>query len=348
MTNSENQNILNICFNQDSSCFAYSGNNGFTVYSCDPFRQSIKRLFNGSIGIVSMLFRCNVMAIVGGGENPEFSPNKVIIWDDHSQKSIGELSFRTQVKSVKLRRESIIIALEHRTYIYNFSDLKPRNTIDTRSNPNGIVSISIISNSSVVATLGMNKGVVRIEHYQLNKTHIIEAHDSEICCLNLSNNGKYLATASVLGTIIRIWDTYSGEKIQELRRGTEPATIYSLVFSQDNKYLACSSNTGTIHIFKLKTDRDRFSELYNLSKIKDNVDNSKSSLSLLKGYLPTYFSSEWSFVQYRTKHTKIFVSFGKENNKLLLITDDGFFYKISIEFDNNICKCVEEEQYKFS
>ena len=122
----------------------------------------------------------------------------------------------------------------------------------------------------------------------------------------------------------------------------------SLVFSQDNKYLACSSNTGTIHIFKLKTDRDRFSELYNLSKIKDNVDNSKSSLSLLKGYLPTYFSSEWSFVQYRTKHTKIFVSFGKQNNKLLLITDDGFFYKISIEFENNICKCVEEEQYKFS
>ena len=164
MTNSENKNILNICFNQDSSCFAYSENNGFTVYSCDPFRQSIKRLFNGGIGIVSMLFRCNVMAIVGGGENPEFSPNKVIIWDDHSQKSIGELSFRTQVKSVKLRRESIIIALEHRTYIYNFSDLKPRNTIDTRSNPNGIVSISIISNSSVVATLGMNKGVVRIEH----------------------------------------------------------------------------------------------------------------------------------------------------------------------------------------
>ena len=46
--------------------------------------------------------------------------------------------------------------------------------------------------------------------------------------------------------------------------------------------------------------------------------------------------------------TKIFVSFGKQNNKLLLITDDGFFYKISIEFENNICKCVEEEQYKFS
>ena len=62
------------------------------------------------------------MALVGGGKNPEFSPNKVMMWDDHSQKSIGELIFRSPVKGVKLRRESIIIALEYRTYIYNFSD----------------------------------------------------------------------------------------------------------------------------------------------------------------------------------------------------------------------------------
>ena len=60
---------------------------------CDPFRQSIKRIFNGGIGIVSMLFRCNIMAIVGGGKNPEYSPNKVMVWDDHSQQSIGELVF---------------------------------------------------------------------------------------------------------------------------------------------------------------------------------------------------------------------------------------------------------------
>ena len=89
-----------------------------------------------------MLFRCNIMAIVGGGKNPEYSPNKVMVWDDHSQQSIGELVFRTPVKCVKLRRESIIIILEHRTYIYNFSDLKLRNVIHTMSNPKGLVSIS--------------------------------------------------------------------------------------------------------------------------------------------------------------------------------------------------------------
>ena len=346
----KNQDILNLCFNQDTSCFAYSGNNGFTVYSCDPFRQSIKRIFNGGIGIVSMLFRCNIMAIVGGGKNPEYSPNKVMIWDDHSQQSIGELVFRTPVKCVKLRRESIIIVLEHRTYIYNFSDLKLRNVIHTMSNPKGLVSISIVSNANVIATLGMEKGTIRIENYELNKTHIINAHESEIGFMNLTDNGKYLATTSIIGTIIRIWDTYTGEKVQELRRGTERAIIYSLAFSKNNKFLACSSDSETIHIFKFKNDNKNYNEVSNFPELdnkQQKVKNLKSSLSLFKGYLPTYFSSEWSFVQYKINYPKSFVSFDKNDNKLLVITNHGHFYKLNIEFEHNNYSCKEEEHFVF-
>jgi autophagy-related protein 18 len=60
-----------------------------------------------------------------------------------------------------------------------------------------------------------------------------------------------LATASDKGTVIRIFSIPHGQKVYQFRRGSYPARIHSISFNAMSTLLCVSSDTDTVHIFKL-------------------------------------------------------------------------------------------------
>ncbi|CAJ0634626.1 5978_t:CDS:2, partial [Entrophospora sp. SA101] len=72
----------------------------------------------------------------------------------------------------------------------------------------------------------------------------IPAHTGGLSCIAVNGDGSKCASASVKGTLIRVFDSSSGKLLNELRRGVDHAEIYSIAFSKDSSRLCVSSDKG--------------------------------------------------------------------------------------------------------
>ena len=281
--NAEKPNsMLYMNFNQDSSCFAVGTQTGFRILNSIPFKNNFCRDMNGGIGLIEMLNRSNILALIGGGISPRYSSNKLVLWDDHKQKEISEMRFMSSVKNVKMKRDRIFVVTEDKIYVFNFNTLELLDTLETKNNTKGIVSISLVENNLIAYPDKTEIGSVRIKDYDKQNEIVIKAHKGPINFIQLNKDGTILATASDKGTLIRLFDTSTGEAIQELRRGTENAEIYSIAFDNNNRFLAVSSDRKTVHIFLINNNQEKIEQNENEGNL---VSNKKICLEILRIFL---------------------------------------------------------------
>ncbi|KAL2940967.1 Autophagy-related protein 18a [Bienertia sinuspersici] len=328
----QQQQLSSVSFNQDSTCFSAATNTGFIVFNTHPFSRAFNRTFSFPLSFVHMLFRSNIFALVES--HPTSPPHKVIIWDAHRSSCLCELSFRSDVRSVRLRNDRIIVVLLHKIFVYNFLDLKLLHQIETFANPKGLCEVSSLANSFVLVCPGLEKGQIRVEHFGSKRTKFVLAHDSVIASMALTLDGRLLATASSKGTLVRVFNTLDGSLLQEVRRGTDRAEIQSLAFSSNARWLAASSDRGTIHVFNLKLDSVSPGNcgLQSPPEQPSSPRSPISSISFMKGVLPKYFSSEWSMAKFHLQEgIQYIVTFGQQENTVIIVGMDGSFYRCTFD-----------------
>ena len=330
LSSNQLNDVLFVDFNQDHSCFVVGTESGYRIFQVEPLQHTHSRKFEGAAGVgtVAMLYRSNVLALVGGGRNPRYPPTKVILWDDKESRAIAELTYRTSVHAVRLRRDVIVVGVESKVMVYRFSDLAVLDHFDASgasSDLNNLISVSGSPERTVIACPGNIKGKVNVCFYDLAaisadasgptarvKITSILAHESNLAVVSLSYDGSRLATASERGTLIRVFDTNTGDRLVELRRGVERVDVYSIAFSANTDWLAVSSDKGTVHVFSLRQTGDM---------------NQKSSLSAISVVLPSYFQSQWSFAQLRVPDYRSICCFGRDLNTVICLCADGTYYR---------------------
>lgn len=326
--------ILYVSFNQDFTCFVCGTETGFRVYSTDPFRLTHRRDFEngGGLGVISMLFRTNILAFAGGGRSPHFQPHKVVLWDDRQSRVIADLSFRSSVKSVRLHRDLVVCTLNNKVFVYAFRSLRLVDSIETTNNPKGLCCLAVGVERVVLVCPGAQQGTALVIVYPRSftavnapatrqRTTIIAAHSSALAAMSLDNSGTLLATASDKGTILRVFETASGSRLQELRRGADRAEIHSITFSPQGEWMAVSSDKGTVHVFAVRRAAEGG------STESGAAANATSSLQRLSGVLPAYFSSEWSLAKFRVPDYRCIAAFGQDPHTVVIVCANGSYYK---------------------
>lgn len=252
-TEGSNAGEIFVQFNQDCTSLVAGSSSGYHLFALTP-DDGIEEIYASRSGqetcLVDRLFSSSLVAVVTVS-----APRKLIVCHYKKGTEICNYSYSNTILAVKLNRSRLIVCLEESLHIHNIRDMKILHTIrDTPPNPRGLCALSPCVDHCHVAYPGSSAvGEVQIfDAVHLNAKCVISAHDSPLAALAWSMCGRRLATASERGTVIRVFAVPERTRLYEFRRGVKRCvSIACLAFSACGAYLAATSNTETVHVFRL-------------------------------------------------------------------------------------------------
>jgi len=353
-----NLDINFINFNQDCSSLAIGTKTGYKLFSLNSV-DKLDLIYESAcrdVTIVERLFSSSLLALVS-----QSSPRRLRVCHFKKGTEICQYSYSNTILAVKLNRARLVVCLEESLYIHNIRDMKVLHTIrDTPPNPRGLCTLSINSDNCYLAYPGSTTtGEVQLfDAFNLQAKLMIPAHDSPLAAVAFNPTGTKLATASERGTVIRIFSVQDGTRLMEFRRGVKRcAHVYSLAFSQDSDYLALSSNTETIHIFKLDQPQTEASPVVQRQQSQPQEDGSwmgyfSKAVTASASYLPAQVTDTLN--QSRAFATVTVPSAGLPNivtianlsrqTRLMLASADGYFYIYNIPEEGGDCIMVKQHR----
>ncbi|PFX30122.1 WD repeat domain phosphoinositide-interacting protein 2-like [Stylophora pistillata] len=342
-------NLLCVNFNQDCSSLAVGSKAGYKLFSLNSV-EKLEEIYDYAetedICIVERLFSSSLVAIVSLS-----APRKLKVCHFKKGTEICNYSYPNTILAVRLNRVRLLVVLEESLYIHNIRDMKVLHTIrDTPPNPSGLCALSVNSDNCYLAYPGSNQiGEVQIfDCVNLRAVTMVPAHDSPVAAMAFNSAGTKLSTASEKGTVIRVFAIPDGIKLYEFRRGVKRCvTINSLAFSHDSLFLCASSNTETVHIFKLEAPKKEPTD--EAGGLMGYFGKALSPSSYLPVHVAEVFNQERAFASVRLPQAGLrnvcaIAMIGKLP-RLLVSSADGYLYIYNIDpEDGGDCTLLKQHR----
>jgi WD40 repeat protein len=271
--------ILSVSFNSTYSCLLCCNTDGFTVYTLNPFRCIVQRLLEGGIRLGQMYRETNLFFLCGTGNSMKYPTNRVIVWDDNKKRTTSEISLNRRVEYINVSSYgTLIIMSKQSAYLYNTETMELQHQYECSPN---CITTSILSDGFVMAhannAMLTHTGVSNSLPYGVSvrtesKYISIPVHQSPIRKIAIDHVGKYICSCSDAGTRLNVIDIGTGNSYENFRRGNFSTRITFLGFSDQNQWIICGTETGTLHGFRLHEAIPKYDSLWGLMHRRSNFN----------------------------------------------------------------------------
>ncbi|XP_044759090.1 WD repeat domain phosphoinositide-interacting protein 2-like isoform X2 [Coccinella septempunctata] len=240
-------------FNQDNTSLCIGDKNDWKILDIND-GEDVRPSYKGAteeVYIIEKLFASSLVAVVTVD-----APRMLKVRHYKRGTEICNYTYASSILNVKMNRQRLCVVLRDSCHIHDIHTMTVLHTIgETPPNNNGLCDLSWGDPKSHLLAYpsSITAGYVQIfDTSHLVARITIKAHESPLVAMTFNPEGTLLATASVKGTLIRIHNVMDGTRVVAFRRGlSRCVNIHSLRFSTCGRYVGASSNTETVHIYKL-------------------------------------------------------------------------------------------------
>ncbi|CEP02946.1 unnamed protein product (mitochondrion) [Plasmodiophora brassicae] len=235
-------------FNAASTAVLVGRARSFSIYQIRPFGVLVDRSGTGACRM-AQLEDTPLVALVGTAEDPAFSPRRLRLVNAQTGDAVADFDFRSSVVAVHLLPTRLVAVLETSFHVFDLSTLQSMQSQTTPMNATGTSAVNAVRRMLAISTHESSLALLDLDLVRVHT--LIHAHGTALAAVAFNAPGTLVATASLRGTVIRVWNVGTGEILHEFRRGITSARVSSLAFDAADHFLSSTSDTDTVHVYVL-------------------------------------------------------------------------------------------------
>lgn len=237
--------VMDMSFNSDNSLMALTTTEYFATFNCVPVRRIVKENTQGGMRCIAQLHRSPILVLVPSGDKPGTSPRRLSLWNCRTKSVIQEYGFDETVLGCAINKEFLVVGTEGVLSVFDLKTMSLCAKLSSRAG--SVFALSDEEESSLLAfpspsTADAANVEGSVSVYSCRQSRLVskvDAHKTAVSVLSFNLQGTLLASASITGSIIRVFQVPEGTCVYVLRHSVPtPMTMFAFPSSSADQHAA--------------------------------------------------------------------------------------------------------------